>query len=226
MKKMKLNFMKVLSAKVGPDEIAEQIALLEQKQKEIQAERDSLRGKAKELRQRRICQEPVSDTQIREADNKVESAGLDLEAIAETIARLTEKLLISLEEHKEIAEKERLKENGVLSEEYKIAQEELARAKARLLVFAETVIGPVAHQYLKSGSLYNFDSDTNHIFEAEVEKVRSQVRRPTYYERRQAYETKGDALLRFSLDDEYEKIIDKYRAKYQAGKLEKDPASV
>jgi len=222
---MKLNFMKALSAKVGPDEIAEQIVLLEQKQKEIQAERDSLKGKAKELRQRKICQEPVSDAQIREADNKVESANLDLEAIAETIDKLTEKLLISLEEHRDLAEKERLKENEVLAEEYKIAQEELARAKARLLVFAETVIGPVAHQYLKSGSLYNFDSDTNHVFEAEAEKARLQVRRPTYHERRQDYETRRDVLLRFNLDAECENIMAKYRAKYQTGKPEKEPAS-
>jgi len=217
--------MKALSAKVGPDEIAEQIVLLEQKQKEIQAERDSLKGKAKELRQRKICQEPVSDAQIREADNKVESANLDLEAIAETIDKLTEKLLISLEEHRDLAEKERLKENEVLAEEYKIAQEELARAKARLLVFAETVIGPVAHQYLKSGSLYNFDSDTNHVFEAEAEKARLQVRRPTYHERRQDYETRRDVLLRFNLDAECENIMAKYRAKYQTGKPEKEPAS-
>lgn len=222
---MKLNFMKVLSAKVGPDEIAEQIALLEQKQKETQAERDSLKGKAKELRQRKICQEPISDAQIREADNKVESANLDLEAIAETIAKLTEKLLVSLEEHKEIAEKERLKENEVLGEEYKIAYEELAQAKARFLVFAETVMGPVAHQYLKSGALYGFDSDTNHIFEAEAEKVRLQVKRPTYYERRQAYDAKAEALIMFNLNDEYERIMAKYRPKYQVDNPEKEPAS-
>jgi len=223
---MKLNFMKVLSAKVGPDEIAEQIVLLEQKQKEIQAERDVLRGKAKEFRQRKICQEPVSDAQIREADNKVEGANLDLEAIAETMAKLTEKLLISLEERKEVLEKEQLKENEVLGEEYKIAQEELARAKARLLVFAEMVVGPVAHQYLKSGSLYSFDPDTNHIFEAEAEKARLQVRRPTYYEKREAYQDKGELLLRFNLDDECQRIIEKYRAKYQAGKSEKELSSV
>ncbi len=84
----------------------------------------------------------------------------------------------------------------------------------------------MAHQYLKNGSLYNFDSDTNHVFEAEAEKARLQVRRPTYFERRQAYETRRDALLRFNLDIEYENIMAKYRSKYQAGKPEKEPASV
>ena len=90
---MKLNFLKVLNNQNNtPDEIAEQIVGLEQKQIEYEKQLDVLRQQAKELRQKKLCGEVVSDAQINEADRKVENANLDLEAVAESIVKLTDKL--------------------------------------------------------------------------------------------------------------------------------------
>ena len=90
---MKLNFLKVLSNQNNtPEEIAEQIVGLEQKQVEYEKQIDVLRQQAKEFRQKKLCGEIVSDGQINEADHKVDNANLDLEAVSESITKLEEKL--------------------------------------------------------------------------------------------------------------------------------------
>ena len=97
-KNMKLNFLKVLNTnKTTPDEIAAEIAALEARQKDCEQELSGLREQAKDLRKRRLCGETVSEADIKDADHKVESVGLDLEAIVESIAKLDEKLRNTLQ---------------------------------------------------------------------------------------------------------------------------------
>ncbi|MEK7200396.1 MAG: hypothetical protein AAB212_10850, partial [Bacteroidota bacterium] len=95
---MKLNFLKVLNNQSNnPEEIAEQIVALELKQIEYEKQRDLLRIQTKELRQRKLCGEAIIDDQVKEADRKAENAGLDLEAVTESLAKLEERLRAAYE---------------------------------------------------------------------------------------------------------------------------------
>src|SRR3989338_4530371 len=95
---MKLNFLKVLNNQSNnPEEIAEQIVGLELKQIEYEKQRDLLRTQTKELRQRKLCGEAITNDQIKEADRKAENAGLDLEAVTESLAKLEERLRAAYE---------------------------------------------------------------------------------------------------------------------------------
>ena len=98
---MKMNFLNVLNRKSTSFEIAEQIVLLEVKEKEMQKEKEKRRNDAKELRQKKLCGENVSESQIKEADLKVEDINLTIETIADSIANLKDKLRPALEAEKE-----------------------------------------------------------------------------------------------------------------------------
>lgn len=139
---MKLNFLKVLNNQNNtPEEIAEQIVGLELKQMEYEKQLNTLRQQAKELRQKKLCGEVISEGQINEADRKVENASLDLEAVTESIANLSEKLRKTYEAIIENGHTVAGQKMKVIEPERDRLMEELARAKAKILVIAEQLWG-------------------------------------------------------------------------------------
>lgn len=208
---MKINFLNVLNRKSTSDEVAEQIVLLEAKQEEAAKEKEALRTVAKELRQKKLCGEPVGENQIKEADARMEDATLNHEAIVESINKLKDKLRMALEEEKQETEEEGRRIHEELSEERKFFDEEFARMHARLLVFAKSFLGPVAETYMKDGRLFRFNSGTNHVFKIETERAERALTHPTHYEKELHKESCYDRAREFDLEKEFEAKLEQHR---------------
>lgn len=210
---MKLNFLKVLNNQNNtPEEIAEQIVGLEQKQIEYEKQLDGLRQQAKELRQKKLCGELVSDAQINEADRKVENASLDLEAVADSHAKLEERLRAvyeSIRENGNTVSGQRL--NAILPE-YNRLNEELALAKAKVLVLAEQLWGNATAQHkLRNGYAFHNDDKTDHIMNEEVEKLRASVKQPTYYMKYSDAQNYSSWTAMMRIDYEIDNVLNKHR---------------
>ena len=210
---MKLNFLKVLNNQSNnPEEIAEQIVGLELKQIEYEKQRDLLRTQTKELRQRKLCGEAITNDQIKEADRKAENAGLDLEAVTESLAKLEERLRAAYESIRDNGNTvggQRL--NAILPECNKL-NEELALAKAKVLVLAEQLWGNVTAQHkLRNGYAFHNDDKTDHIMNEEVEKLRASVKQPTYYMKYSEAQNYSSWTARMDIDYEIDNILNKHR---------------
>lgn len=218
---MKLNFLKVLNNQNNtPEEIAEQIVGLEQKQIEYEKQLESLRQQAKELRQKKLCGEVVSDAQINEADRKVENASLDLEAVTESITKLDGKLRQTYEaivENGQIVTAQKMK---AIEAERDRLMDELARAKAKVLVIAEQLWGSGVMSRLKDSSVFDDDLRTDEMMKEEAEKLRSSVKEPTYYSKYQQAQNYSSWTNNLKIDDEASRLLERQRAKM--GLLEKE----
>ena len=89
---MKLNFLNVLKGKSTPDEIAEQIVALEEKQKQCEKEKQDAKEKAKEIRSKIMCGEKVNPNAVKEADSMLEECNINLDVVSESLEKLKEKL--------------------------------------------------------------------------------------------------------------------------------------
>ena len=211
---MKLNFLKVLNNQNNtPEEIAEQIVGLEQKQIEYEKQLESLRQQAKELRQKKLCGEVVSDAQINEADRKVENASLDLEAVTESITKLDGKLRQTYEaivENGQIVTAQKMK---AIEAERDRLMDELARAKAKVLVIAEQLWGSGVMSRLKDSSVFDDDLRTDEMMKEEAEKLRSSVKEPTYYSKYQQAQNYSSWTNNLKIDDEASRLLERQRAK-------------
>ena len=211
---MKLNFLKILSNQNNtPEEIAEQIVALEQKQIEYEKQLDVLRQQAKELRQRKLCGEVLSEAQINEADRKVENANLDLEAVTESIGKLEERLRMayeSIRDNGNIVGGQKL--NAILPE-YNRLNEELALAKAKVLVLAEQIFGNVTAEHkLRNGYLFHSDERTDHMMSEEVQKLKTSVKQPTYYMKLTDVQNYSSWTSLMNIDYEMDKVLNKHRS--------------
>jgi len=210
---MKFNFLKILNSKSNnPEEIAEQIVALEQERSEYAKQQDLLRAQAKELRQKKLCDEPISDDQVREADRRVENARLDSEAVTEGIVKLEERLRETYEaivqNANDVAGK---KQNALLPERNKLVGE-LAKAKARLLIVAEQLFGRVkAEERLRRGTIFESDPDTDPLMKEEEEKLRASMKYPTYYEKITEIQSDATWASALRVDEEVPRVLDKCR---------------
>lgn len=211
---MKLNFLKVLNNQNNtPEEIAEQIVGLELKQMEYEKQLNTLRQQAKELRQKKLCGEVVSEDQINEADRKLENASLDLEAVTESIANLGEKLRKTYEAIIENGNAVAGQKMKAIESERDRLMEELARAKAKVLVIAEQLWGSGVISRLKDSSVFDDDSRTDQIMKEEVEKIKSSVKEPTYYSKYQQAQNYSGWTNSLKIDDEASRLLERQRAK-------------
>jgi len=210
---MKLNFLKVLNNQSNnPEEIAEQIVALELKQIEYEKQRDLMRIQAKELRQRKLCGEPISDDQVKEADRDAENAGLDLEAVTESIANLEEKLRATYQAIKDNGNEVSGQRINALQPEYKRLNEELALAKARIFIIAEQLWGNAgAYHKIRVGRVFESDSETDHIMNEEAHKLRSALKQPTYYMKYTDAQNYFTRTSNMNVEREMEGVLNKYR---------------
>lgn len=215
---MKFNFLKILNNQSNnPEEIAEQIVALELKQIEYEKQRDLLRSQAKELRQRKLCAEPISDDQVKEADRKAENAGLDLEAVTESIAKLEERLRATYQAIKDNGNEVSGQRINVLQPEYKRLNEELALAKARILVVAEQLWGSAgAYHKIRVGRVFESDTETDHIMNEEAHKLRSALKQPTYYMKYSDAQNYSTRTSNMNVDGEMAGVLNKYRENMKA----------
>lgn len=211
---MKLNFLKVLNNQNNtPEEIAEQIVGLEQKQIEYEKQLEALRQQAKELRQKKLCGETISEEQIADADRKVENAGLDLEAVKESIAKLNDKLHKTYDaiiENAHMLTGERAK---ALEPEQDRLFDELARAKAKVFVISQQLWGYMADVRLRRGHFFDDGPVYEQRFKDEVEKLMANVKEPTYFSKRQDIDRYTSWTANLRINEESERLLNKQRAK-------------
>ena len=85
---MKLNFLNVLKGKSTPNEIAEQIVALEEKERQCEKEKQDAKERVKEIRSKIMCGEKVDPNVVKQADSALEECGINLDVVVETIAKL------------------------------------------------------------------------------------------------------------------------------------------
>lgn len=211
---MKLNFLKVLNNQNNaPEEIAEQIVGLEQKQIEYEKQLEVLRQQAKELRQKKLCGEAVSDAQINEADRKVENVNLDLEAVAESIVKLNDKLHKTYEAIIENAHAVAGQREKAIEPEKIRLTEELARAKAKVMVIAQQLWGYMADVRLRRGQFFDDGSECDRLMKEEVERLMVNVKEPTYFFKQQDINNYTQWTSSMKITEESERLLNKQRAK-------------
>lgn len=215
---MAINFLKILSNQSNePEEIAEQIVALEQKQIECKKQHGLLRDQAKALRQQKLCGEAITDEQVKDADRKAENAILDLEAITEGIVKLEEKLRATFESIRDNGQNATAERQSVLLPERARLCEELARSKAKLLVVAEQLLGKVkAEERLRSGSIFESDPDIDPLMKKEEEKLRASVKQPTYYKKISEVQSYGSWATALNVNEEVQRVLDKHRRNIEA----------
>jgi hypothetical protein len=209
---MKLNFLKVLNtSKTTTDEIAVEIVVLENTRKQCEQELVNLRERAKDLRKRRLCGEAITDADIKDADRKTESTQLDLEAIDESLVKLSEKLVAALQAMKDGGVEESQRQKMLIETERLKALNELAKAKAHLIVAGEIYVGTWAEDLAKSGRLFDYDPETHELYRTEIERLRSQVKHPTYHEKKQSVDQYARWTCEMDVDDEARSLVSKQR---------------
>ena len=211
---MKFNFLKILNNQSNnPEEIAEQIVALEQKQIEYEKQRDLLRTQAKELRQRKLCGEAITDDQVKEADRKAENASLDLEAVAESILKLEEKLQKTYEAIVENGGAVYAQKINAITPEFDRLTEELARAKAKVFIIAQQLWGYGAEVKLRRGQFFDDDPQADAMMKEEVEKLRATIKEPTYYTKYTEAQNYSNWINNLNISTESERLLNKQRAK-------------
>lgn len=211
---MKLNFLKVLNNQNNtPEEIAEQIVGLELKQMEYEKQLNTLRQQAKELRQKKLCGEVLSDAQINEADRKVENASLDLEAVAESITKLNDKLHKTYESIVENAHVVTGEMAKVLEPERERLFDELARVKAKVFVISQQLWGYMADVRLRRGQFFDDGPVYEQRMKEEVERLMANIKEPTYFSKRHDIERYSNWTSNLRINEESERLLNKQRAK-------------
>ena len=211
---MKLNFLKVLNNQNNtPEEIVEQMVALELKQVEYEKQLDVLRQQAKELRQKKLCGEAITEGQIHEADRKVENTNLDLEAVSESIVKLEEKLVKTYEAIVQNGSAVCSQKINAIAPEFDRLTEELAKAKAKVLVIAQQLWGYNAEVKLSRGQFFDADPQADRIMKEEAEKLKSSVKEPTYYTKYNEAQNYSSWVSGLNINEEKERLLNRQRAK-------------
>ena len=225
---MKLNFLNVLKGQSNPDEMAEQIVALEEKQKFCEKEKNDAKEKAKEIRSRVMCGEKIDSGAIKQADAGLEECNINLDVITESLAKLKAKLEETLtakrdEETKRIAE-----DRNAMNRKKDEAVLDLWRAKGRLFGLAYAVYGhpEVTRRKLQeppsfSPSLGTVEYDA---FNAEKEKVIAELKHPTIADVEESVHSRDHWASHFDLEQEIAGLMKKYRL--QPVKLADEPVAV
>jgi len=224
---MKLNFLNILKGeKSSPEEIAEQIVILENKLGECKDAQKEAKEASKKIRQRKLCGDKVTESEEKAVNKQYEEAVLNLEVIQGSIEELKSKLKDALLKRKDNNQKKAMDMNKALSPHRHDAMVELTKAKAKLLACARAIWGDGARHWLDDGGYITNDHEYQGIYNKELEAVEASLKTPTYHERKQQYDTQTEWLRVFDLDDEFETIIKKCRFKLPGAEGAREKAVV
>ena len=138
---MKLNFLNVLKGKSTPDEIAEQIVALEEKQKICEKEKQDAKERSKEIRSRIMCGEKINPNAVKEADSVLEECNINLDVVSESLEKLKEKLEEAFITLKDEASQKVIEIRRRLNRERDKAKLDLWKAKGKLFGLAFALHG-------------------------------------------------------------------------------------
>jgi len=212
---MKLNFLNVLKGKSTPDEIAEQIVALEEKQKICEKEKQDAKERAKGIRSQIMCGEKVNPSAVKEADSALEECNINLDVVSESLEKLKEKLeeaFIALKD--EEAEKIIVIRKRLNRERDKV-KFDLWKAKGKLfgLTFALCGHPEGTRRDLESFPAFSPSVGTEEydVFHAEKDRVIAGLNRPTVADVEEEIRGKSNWVSNFDLEKEMRRIMKKHK---------------
>lgn len=212
---MKLNFLNVLKGKSTPEEIAEQIVALEEKQKLCEQEKSETKEKAKEIRSRVMCGERVNPEAVKLADLALEECNINLDVVAESLAKLKTKLEESLIAKRDEEMKRIIDDRNAMNRKKDEVILDLWRAKGKLFGFAYAIYGhpETTRRQLQEYPSFTPSMGTNeyNAFHPEKEKVIAELRRPTIADVEEDIRGRDHWVSHFDIEQEINALMKKYR---------------
>ena len=212
---MKLNFLNVLKGKSTPDEIAEQIVALEEKQKICEKEKQDAKERSKEIRSRIMCGEKINPNAVKETDSALEECNINLDVVSESLEKLKEKLEGSFIALKDEASQKVIEIRRRLNRERDKAKLDLWKAKGKLFGLAFALHG---HPETTSRDLESFPAfspsvgtEEYDVFHAEKDRVIDGLNRPTVADVEEEIRGKSNWVSTFDLEKEIRRIMRKQR---------------
>lgn len=212
---MKLNFLNVLKSKSTPEEIAEQIVALEEKQKLYEQEKAEAKEKAKEIRSRVMCGERVNPDAVKQADLALEECDINLDVVIESLTKLKMKLEEALTAKRDEEAKRIIDDRKQLNIDREKAVLELWRAKGRLFALAFAIYGhpETTRRHLEDFPEFSpgLGTDEYKHFHAEIDKGIAELRRPTIADVEEGIRGRDHWVSHFDLEQEIKTLMKKYR---------------
>jgi hypothetical protein len=212
---MKLNFLNVLKGKSTPEEIAEQIVALEEKQKLCDQEKIEAKEKAKEIRSRVMCGERVNPEAVKLADLALEECNINLDVVAESLSKLKTKLEESLIAKRDEVLKRIIEDRNAMNLKKDEAILDLWRAKGKLFGLAYAIYGhpETTRRHLQDYPSFSpsLGTDEYNAFHPEKEKVIAELRRPTIADVEEDIRGRDHWVSHFDLEQEINALMKKYR---------------
>lgn len=212
---MKLNFLNVLKGKSTPEEIAEQIVALEEKQKLCEQEKAEAKEKAKEIRSRVMCGERVNPDAVKQADMALEECDINLDVVTESLTKLKVKLEEALTAKRDEESKRIIEDRNAMNRERDKAILDLWRAKGKLFALAFAIYGhpETTRRHLEEFPEFSpgLGSDAHKIFHAEIDKGIAELRRPTIADVEEGIRGRDHWVSHFDLEQEIKSLMKKYR---------------
>ena len=212
---MKLNFLNVLKGKSTPDEIAEQIVALEEKQEICEKEKQDAKERAKEIRSRIMCGEKVNPDAVKEADSALEECNINLDVVSGSLEKLKEKLEGSFIALKDEASQKVIEIRRRLNRERDKVKLDLWKAKGKLFGLAFALHGhpETTRRDLESFPAFSPSVGTEEydVFHAEKDRVIDGLNRPTVADVEEEIRGKSNWVSTFDLEKEIRRIMRKQR---------------
>ena len=212
---MKLNFLNVLKGKSTPDEIAEQIVALEEKQEICEKEKQDAKERSKEIRSRIMCGEKINPNAVKEADSALEECNINLDVVSESLEKLKEKLEGSFIALKDEASQKVIEIRRRLNRERDKAKLDLWKAKGKLFGLAFALHGhpETTRRDLESFPAFSPSVGTEEydVFHAEKDRVIDGLNRPTVADVEEEIRGKSNWVSTFDLEKEIRRIMRKQR---------------
>ena len=213
---MRLNFLNVLKGKSTPEEIAEQIVALEEKQKLCEQEKAEAKEKAKEIRSRVMCGERVNPDAMKQADLVLEECDINLDVVTESLTKLKTKLEEALTAKRDEESKRIIEDRNAMNREKDKAILELWRAKGKLFALAFAIYGhpETTRRHLEEFPEFSpgLGSDAYKIFHAEIDKGIAELRHPTVSDVAEDIRCRDHWVSHFDLEREVKALMRKYRS--------------
>lgn len=211
---MKLNFLNVLKGKSTPDEIAEQIVALEEKQKQCEKEKQEAKEKAKEIRSRIMCGEKVNPNAVKEADSALEECNINLDVVSESLEKLKEKLEEAFVALKDEESQKIIEIRKRLSRERDKVKLDLWKAKGKLFGLAFAIHGhpEVTRRDLESFPAFSpsVGTEEHDVFHNEKDRVIAGLNHPTVADVEEELRGKRNWVSNFDLEKEVRRIMKKH----------------
>ena len=219
---MKLNFLNVLKSKSTPNEIAEQIVALEEKERQCEKEKQDAKERVKEIRSKIMCGEKVDPNVVKQADSALEECGINFDVVVETIAKLKEKLEETFIAIKDEETQKLVETSKRLNRERDKARLELWKAKGKLFGLAYALHGhpEVTRRALESFPAFSpsLGTEEYEIFHAEKDKAIARLDRPTVADIEDEIRNTSHWITHFNVDEEVKEIMKKHRPQPVEGK--------